>query len=635
MGAQSESLSPSVQRRHESHTVATHLALLISLSLLLTWPVLIHGVPDISHDGFHHARWAKQFGTQFWQGDLFPRWFTNVNGGFGGPSGFFCPPFTNYVATLFWPLTAGKDPQGWLAAGYSVVLGAILSGITAYFWLLSFGSARAALLGSAVYLLAPYHIAIDIYMRGAASEFWVFAWFPLVLLSAQLLIRGSKWALPLAAASFGLAVLSHPTTSLCFAVLPISFVFCFSETKERFRKAALMTGALLVGVGLSAAYLLPAMLDQGVAHTKLYLTGHFDYHGEWLVQSTRQLVQLIQFAGGKSMIHFSDRWDFPIRLRILEVTLSTLLLILALFLVIRRRESADRPRSVAQFWIIAAFAFFFLMNKPSWFVWSAVGFLKFLQFPFRLNIMLALCAAALAALAYQHLLQPGTKLLTGFVCLMLVCWAGVDLYSSRVNSSGLKVTNEGRFEEYKDYIRTQLDSPEMWPRPGNSAALSNIAALDWLTATHPPKAVHLEEIYHQSSGTVTVEKWQPRRLRLSVDALRSSTLTVNQFYDSGWRARMEGSSERLAAHPSADGFIQVDVPRGRYDLVVELPRDGAERSGILISLLSLLLVVGGCVWAWRRQPGMARISPELGWFAARPDLSRIGTASLRNSRLGR
>jgi len=58
---------------HVPHKTVRDVALLLALGLLMTCPVLIYGAPDLSHDALDHARWAKQFATQFWHGDLYPR----------------------------------------------------------------------------------------------------------------------------------------------------------------------------------------------------------------------------------------------------------------------------------------------------------------------------------------------------------------------------------------------------------------------------------------------------------------------------------------------------------------------------------------------------------------------------------
>ena len=100
----------STQQLHAPHGPMRDVALLLALGLLVTFPVLIYGAPDLSHDALDHARWAKQFATQFWHGDLYPRWFTNVNAGFGGPSGFYYPPLTSYVSAMFWPFIGVPGP---------------------------------------------------------------------------------------------------------------------------------------------------------------------------------------------------------------------------------------------------------------------------------------------------------------------------------------------------------------------------------------------------------------------------------------------------------------------------------------------------------------------------------------------
>jgi len=438
-------------------------------------------------------------------------------------------------------------------------------------------------------------------MRGASAEFWVFVWFPLILLAAQRLIQRAQWAIPGAAVSFALAVLSHPTVSLCFAPIPVSFVFCFSERKERLRNAALMMGALLLGIGLSAVYLLPAVVDQGKANTEAYRAGRLDYHNEWLIQDREQLSNMLRYVSGANVKTLpGTSWDFAFKVRMLAVTLSTLLVIAALFWVIRRCDAKRDMRRVAVFWASIAFLSLFFMTSLSSFFWTLFGFLKFLQFPFRLNTMLVLCVAALVPLAYRYLLWPRARMFTGFLCLMLVAWLTVDVYSSRWNFSTRGVGNPERVEMYKPLLRTQMDPPEMWPRPGNVKALSDFSTFDWFTASHPPQAAQLGTA-HPSSGTAQVESWQPRRVILKIEALRDTILTVNHFYYAGWRARIEGTKRQLTVRPSGDGLMQVDVPQGSYELALELPRVGAELAGAWISLVSLLLLAGTAVWAWHRQ----------------------------------
>ncbi len=586
-------------KRKFPHTTTLHMALLIGLGLLVTWPMLVHGAPDLSHDGVDHARWAKQFATQFWRGDFYPRWFTNVNGGFGGPSGFFYPPLTSYASTLFWPFMAARDPAGWLVAGYALVMAEILSGIAAYWWLRSLAKPGAALLGAAVYAIAPYHLAMDVYLRGASAEAWVFVWFPLVLLSAEGLLRRSRWALPGAALSYALAVLSHPTVSLCFAPIPLAYVLFFSESKERIRTTARMGAALLLGVSLNAQYLLPAMFDQDKAYVTWQTIGHGDYHNQWLWQDGHELAEMGRYMYGKvAGAAHQLYWETLLKLPFLVVTLATSIAIAALFLVVRRGEKAGRPRRIALFYGVVALLSLFLMTKFSSLIWQTAPFLKFLQFPFRLNVMLVVSVAVLVGLAAPHLWSARGRTMTLFLLAMVLGWLGLDVFAAAQAFSVWRTVPPVRVGLIRQIVRTQIDYATMWPRPGNLAALGDFSAFDRFVAAHPPQTARLEALSTgKPAGAVRVASWEPRRVALEIDAPRDSQLTLNHFYYGGWQGRINRAATVLPARPSPAGLLQFDVPQGDYEMVIELPKDRAERAGMAISLFSLALLAAAVVWA--------------------------------------
>jgi hypothetical protein len=574
-------------------------ALLIGMGLLLTWPLLVYGAPDLSHDAVYQVLWAKQFGIQFWRGDLYPRWFTNVNDGFGGPSGFFYPPLASFVSALFWPFMEARDPHGWLVAGYGLAFGEILSGITAYWWLRSLAKPQAALLGATVYLVAPYHLAMDVYLRGASAEFWVFVWFPLVLWSADGLLRRSRWAVAIAAAGYALAVLSHPTLALCFAPIPLAYVFFFSQSKECIRNTVMTGAALLLGVGLSGLYLLPAMVDQGKAYVVLQTMGHFDYRKQWLWQDSHELAAAGRYFYGRlagTAHHVS--WETALKLPFLVVTPLSFIAIAALFLVVVRRERAGRIQRVAIFYGVVTVISLFLMTSFSAIFWWMAPFLKFLQFPFRLNAMLVISAAALAALAAPHLWPMRARIMTVFLIAVALGWLGLDAFYAARGFSAWGTNLLGKQEDVRQIVRRQMDFPSMWPRPANLVLASNFRAFDGFVAAHPPKGAELETPFIGNVvGVVRVENWEPRRVTLEVDAPYDCQLTLNHFYYRGWQGRIDGAQGILPARPSADGLMQLDVPRGSYRMVVELPHDRAERTGMAISLLSLALLAATAIWA--------------------------------------
>ena len=589
----------------ERRELITHMALLIGLSLLVIWPVLIYGAPDRSHDGHYHAVWAKQFATQFWQGDWYPRWFTNTNGGFGGPSGFFYPPLASYASSLFWPLLAARDPEGWLVAGYSLALAEVFSGIAAYLWLRSLTKPKAALLGAVVYVIAPYHLATDLCQRGASAEFWVFAWLPLIMLSVEGLLGHAKWSVPGAAVSYALAILSHPTVTLCFTPIPLAYLFCFSKSKQRARATAMFMVALLLGVGLSAAYLLPAMLDQNKAYVSLYTSGWGDHDNQWFWQDAGELVDMGRYLYGTAAgTRHPISWETLNKMRFLLVTLATLPVIVALFLLIRRFEQADRSRRIALFYLSMALLYFFLMTRASGFIWETVPLLKDLQYPFRLNVILVVCVAALASLAGPYLLQSRARAITLFLAVIVAGWLGADVWAFPRAFSDLQSGPDRGEQRATEWVRMRMDPPEMWPKPSNVdlSTAQNFAAFQRFVAMHPPKTAQLEALSTgKTSGTARAESWQPRHVVLKVEATRDSQLTLNHFYYAGWQGRIDGAVNVLTVSPSPDGLIQLDIPKGDYNLIIELPKDRAEGAGMVISLVSLSLLGGVVIWGCLRR----------------------------------
>ena len=194
------------------------------------------------------------------------------------------------------------------------------------------------------------------------------------------------------------------------------------------------------------------------------------------------------------------------------------------------------------------------MTKFSSGIWQMAPFMKFLQFPFRLNVLLVLSVAALAAVAAPHLLEPRARIVVLFLSVVGVGWLGLDVLASRQVFSVWRTVTPDRMERIRQLVRTQIDYPTMWPRPANLTALEDFAAFDRLVAMHPPKMARLEALSTgQASGTAQVESWQPRRAVLQIEAARDSQLTLNHFYYAGWQGRIGDAGTWLMASPSPAG----------------------------------------------------------------------------------
>jgi hypothetical protein len=216
---------------------------LTALALTVSAPMLVWGIWP-GHDAIHHARWLDHFARQLAAGDLYPRWLNGVNHGYGSPTFFFYGPVPCWL-TVPWMLLFDGPLAAWQALGWGVAAALAASGAAMFSWLRRITDERWALFAAAVYLLAPYHVAIDAYERAAYAEVWAFVWMPLVLAGIE---RSNVTRTAIASA---LLLMTHLPTAFVFA--PLAAAYCAVRRDWR----AALGG--IVGLALAGAYVLPAL----------------------------------------------------------------------------------------------------------------------------------------------------------------------------------------------------------------------------------------------------------------------------------------------------------------------------------------------------------------------------------------
>jgi hypothetical protein len=506
-----------------------HIAVLIAAALILCAPVLWHGAPDLSHDGPVHARWMGLYCSQLWGGEAYPHWLSDENGGLGGAAFFFYAPLPFYAGCAAWPAVAERDPFGWRTAGLSFALAMLLSGFTAYLWLRDLAGANAALFGALVYLLAPYHAAIDLYARGALGEIWSFVWMPLVLWFVNRMADRKRWALQGLAVSFALLLCSHLPVTLIFT--PVIFL-CAVRNRALLRVSA----ALALGAGLAAVYLAPAMLTQSNVRMESFSAGFYDYRTSWIFKPP-----------------FS-----AFRIAVGAVSIGTAAYVAALF-------------RFSRFYFALGPAAVFFMTPLSGPIWWLIPPLRILQFPWRFNVLLVVAAAALSALAYSRIPRP--------IRALIVCACGIVVLPAALTGfAAHRFTNTLLREEYAYWPQTS-PAPEVYE------------TLDPFLVEHPAKSARLVP-----GGSAAVESWRPRHVVVRVETTTAARLTLAHFFYPGWRASIEQTGQTIAVRASQpEGFIQMDVPPGRYALSLELVPQSPERWGVILSVVSLALLAAGSV----------------------------------------
>jgi hypothetical protein len=261
-------------------------------------------------------------------------------------------------------------------------------------------SHTSAAVAMSVYIAAPYHL-LDQYQRGATAELMGFVWMPLILFFVTRLIGDARATATRVAASiqgrppawdfasiaglalsYGAFLWSHPPTAFQFTLILAVLVPLISLMGGDW-KGALSAGAGgILGMGVAAAYLLPAVVEQDLIRYE-YLGENWPYHESYVFART---------AYANAHRAFFDRID---HIWILSAG-AILITSLAIGLTLRKRVVA-RPlaRSVLA-WTVAGLVALFMMTQISEPVGHLIPRIEIGVFSWRMLAITTLMASLLA-----------------------------------------------------------------------------------------------------------------------------------------------------------------------------------------------------------------------------------------------
>ncbi len=483
-----------------------------------------------------------------------------MNEGLGSPVFFYYPPTPYWITSLLQPLT-GNDPLGWRPLAWSCCLGLILSGVSCFFWLRCLTPHWPALTAALLYMLMPYHLRTDLFVRGAFAEFWSFAWMPLILHAVHRVSAKERFALPYLAIAYALLITTHLPTTLIFSLVPVGYA-CLINWSARSAWPVIRTGVgMTLGIGLASIYLIPAMTMQGHAsmqelttflyYSKSFFLAEFDWH-------TRSLGDVFKTQ------------MFWVMLATVAAGCCSLLLVLG--------SSARHLRQQAFFWTVVMLSAYFMMFTISDPVWRLVSIIQIIQFPWRFGAVLCVAVAALMALAMASLSRPfgwrQLALLQGGYTTIIV-WiflTVVALWPTFFYPKENRLTARA----------STVDPPEyrpFWVQTNRDQLVEKYASSPLVTN---------RVVFSQGTGSVSVVAWQPRNIRLQVAASTNSTLQFHRFYYAGWEA-YAGSVQIPVSPTHPEGLLSATLPSGQHDLLLVLKATRPEAIARLISMGALLL----------------------------------------------
>lgn len=545
------------------------LLLVVLLSSFSVLPFFNSGFFPI-HDDTQVAR-VYEMGKSLKDG-MFPvRWVADLGYGYGYPIFNFYAPLTYYVGGFF--NTLGFDAL--VSTKATMVLGIVLSGVFMYLLAREFWGELGGIISGLFYLYAPYH-AVDIYVRGDVSEFWAYAFIPLIFLAFYKLHEPRKvWRwIVVGSLSFAGLILSHNLTALMVTpfliILLLTFVFVSNRNLSALRYALY---AFFLGLLISAFYYLPALLEMSYTNILSQIGGGADFSDHFVCPI--QLWDSVWGFGG-SIPGCLDGMSFKIGK--LHIVFS----ILSFFLLIALWKKGKR-KSVITLFALAVFSLtVFLTLEQSRIIWETLGVMSFFQYPWRFLILISFSSSFLAGYivwVLENYFLNKQKYLRFVVIasvLFLLTFFNYKLFgpqeiipktaSDYTRDFNLKWTTSKISDEYM---------PKAFSKPYNPQEI-------------PKNSLKVET----GAGQVKLIEAKTGLIKAETIFAKDSLLKINIAYFPAWKVYIDNNESSFEI--VNDGLL-VPVSSGNHIVDIKFKQTTVEKYSDIISLTGVFMLILGII----------------------------------------
>lgn len=568
-------------------------AVLLVAGLLAVLPHLLVGFPA-GHSVNVNIFWYECFQEQLFSGELLPRWLFSYWGGLGAPVFYFYAPFPFYLFSLIELFPVGQWGEfAVLTVGHALLF--FLSGAAFYVLARTHTDRFWAAVIAVAYMFAPYHY-IDIELRAAIGEASAYIWIPLILTGVWRPDKNPRSTI-LAACAYAGLVLSHLPSALLAAPAIALFSALSSERSERLRAIGHAVAVGVLGVALSAFYVLPALMLRDTISHDAWVIGqglHF-VATRWLIGSShlqpfgRMVYELL---GGTTLVGVGSLLAYA-RLR-------------------KSRFGAGLeppPRHLTAALLAVLCLCWFLMSGLSWPLWEYFPFLPQVQFPWRLGVLVDVCSLLLVVLFAPPVIR---SLVSGFgfagrrrrMMELAICSLVLSVLSASVmleyfpRAVGLKDEIPGALAPVEYRARWLVESPVYL----GSKAAEDLHRIEVAPTAHE-RGVRRWEKHIKRLPSIAAQRNLERgeSVRISSDEVTRSTISavldseatirVKKIYYPHWRLT-DLAGDEVETHPDErTGLLVLRLPAGRHELTLDRRILPVERLGLLVSLFTALGII--------------------------------------------
>jgi hypothetical protein len=616
--------------------------LVLLLGLIVLSPLLQPGYFWGAHDARHDVYFIFEYDKSVQDGIWFPRWSPDWTYGYGYPFFIVYGPLATLVGELFHHfLGLGYEASVKALLGLSI----LLSGLAMYGFVRSWLGRNAALVAAVAYMAIPYHL-VDVFVRAAMAESLALVFLPLALWGfRESVLRPRTAAILGAAASYAaimwtsnlVALVFTPALGLYVVLLIVGRLKAGAQEPEAGARRSLIArlglialapaAAFCLGLALSAAFFVPALIEQSYINKTQWFGQYYD--------PSQHFVYFHQL--------FNPAWGFGISKPgpddvaqgSMSFQLGAAATVLALIAVcsatgirsLRERLGPDRRREVAFWagWAVVSIALTLAISAP---LWRYVPLVAYAQFPWR-YLMLAIIPLSIlpGVLTARPASQPtGDREGLRWPAVML---AGLLLFSSYpyLKLEVREPTAEQGPVSYAALMRFQRTSDEMtgataWVDPVRRPRWSPLAD-EWVAGREVKTRVDYGQVPQNETLAVNSEEMGSAHEQIYYYAQGpGQKITFNRFWYPGWRAYLldgkNGRPVRELPVEREDGplaRILVPVPAGDGYILLRFEDTPLRAGAKWVTIGTLVLIVLGVLTrsAWRRRarlPDPEKRKPE-------------------------
>jgi hypothetical protein len=601
-----------------------YIALILVFALIVISPLFQPGYFWGAHDARHDVYFIFQYDKSVQDGIWLPRWSPDWTFGYGYPFFIVYGPLATFVGELF---------HHFLGLGFEASVKAVLalsivvSGFAMYGFVRSWLGRNAGLVAAVAFMAIPYHL-VDVYVRAALAESVALAFLPLALWGFRETVRRPRWP-AIVGAGFAYAAIMWTSNLVALIFTPglaayvLALIFWQwrrqpvteegetsgeDEQRRKSRNFGSLVRLLLapaaafaLGLGLSAAFFVPALIEQGYINRTQWFGQYYD--------PTQHFVYFFQL--------FNPAWGFGISqpgpddvaqgaMSFQLGAAATLLSLVALVTVRRLKPSVRRE---VWFWGLWAAVSIFLTLNVSALAWRYLPIVPYAQFPWRYLMLaiipLSILPATLVAdgrwqmADSKWLMANGNPLWPAFLLSALLLLSSYPYLRVEIREP----TVEQGPVSYAALMRFQRTSDEMtgvtaWVDPQNRPHWSDMADL-WVQGKPVKTRVDYSQVPQNKTLAVNSEDVGSAHEQVYWYAEGpGKSITFNRFWYPGWTAwLLDGKNGRpvrklpLEREAGPLARIVVPVPAGEGYILLRFEDTPLRAAAKWITLVTLGAVV--------------------------------------------